>query len=109
MTMTLEYLENRCQRFFELMQEGSAAIERKDATTLMAVSAASDELLGQIERAWYLAVDSTAVSGDRAEWARLRDLIAEAIECSSKNQRRVGQLIPSGGSFIRVGPPQGTA
>jgi len=107
--MALEYLENHCQRFLELMQQGTDAINRKDATTLLAVSAASDELLAQIERAWYQVFDSSDVQPDGAEWARLRTLLAEAMVCSSQNQRRIAKRVPAAGPFVRVGPPQGTA
>jgi len=107
--MPLRFLEERCQRFIELMREGSAAIERKDATGLESISATSEELLAQIERACYLTLSAADVLGDNAEWGRLRQLLTEAIDRSAQNQRRIRQSYSAGGSCTHVGPPQGTA
>jgi len=87
--MTLEMLEERCQRFIDLMRQGSAAIDQQDAIILEAVSRSSEVLLEQIERDWYLAMAAPEATAMGANWERLRMLMRAALDQSVENQRKM--------------------
>jgi hypothetical protein len=86
--MALEMLEERCQRFIDLMRQGSAAIDRQDAIVLEAVSRSSEILLEQIERDWHLALTEPEVAAG-GSWERLRLLMRAALDQSAENQRKM--------------------
>src|SRR5574341_1981191 len=86
--MTLEMLEERCQRFIDLMRQGSAAIDRQDAIVLEAVSRSSEILLEQIERGWHHALTEPEAAGG-GSWERLRLLMRAALDQSAENQRKM--------------------
>ena len=90
--MPLRLLEERCRRLIQLMQEGSAAIERQDARALNSLSAASLELIAQIERAWCLTLSTADGRVDHADWEELRKLMAEAMNRSALNQQRMRRV-----------------
>lgn len=87
--MTLEMLEERCQRFIDLMRQGSVAIDRQDAIVLEAVSRSSEVLLEQIERGWHLAMAAPEAAAGGASWERLRLLMRVALDQSAENQRKM--------------------
>lgn len=87
--MTLEMLEERCQRFIDLMRQGSVAIDQQDAIILEAVSRSSEVLMEQIERGWYLAMAEPEAAGVGADWERLRRLMRAALDQSAENQRKM--------------------
>jgi hypothetical protein len=111
--MTLEMLEERCQRFIDLMRQGSAAIDRQDAIVLEAVSRSSEILLDQIEQAWHLALsEPDAVS--TGSWERLRLLMRAALDQSAENQRKMSfwaRHQPRGAALVGQGAglPRATA
>jgi len=90
--MSLEMLEQRCQRFIDLMRQASTAIDQQDAIILEAVSRSSERLLEQIERAWHLAMagPELAVGGEDGDaWKRLRCLMRVAVDQSAENQQKL--------------------
>ena len=87
--MTLEMLEERCQRFIDLMRQGSVAIDQQDAIILEAVSRSSEVLLEQIEREWLIALAEPEAAAVGADWERLRRLMRAALDQSAENQRKM--------------------
>ena len=87
--MTLEMLEERCQRFIDLMRQGSVAIEQQDAIILEAVSRSSEVLLEQIERGWHLAMAAPEAAAVGTNWERVRMLMQAALDQSAENQRKM--------------------
>ena len=90
--MSLEILEERCQRFTDLMRQASTAIDHEDAIILEAVSRSSEVLLEQIERSWYLAMAGPEMAGGEGHqesWERLRVLMQTAMDQSAENQRKM--------------------
>jgi hypothetical protein len=107
--MSLRILEERCRRFIELMQQGSAAIDRRDGAALSAVSVASEELFQQIERGWLLVVSNAERPDEYEEWARLRALIAEAAIRSQQNQAKLTGWMETAVARAPAAPLQGNA
>ena len=90
--MPQRLLEERCRKLIELMQEGVAAIERQDVPALNRVSAASLELLAQIERGWCLALGVADGRTDHAELTDLRTLMSAALTRSVLTQQRISRV-----------------
>lgn len=90
--MPLQLLEERYRRLIELMQEGVAAIERQDGAALNRVSAASLDLLAQIERGWCLALGVADGRTDHADLADLRTLMSEVLTRSVLTQQRIPRV-----------------